>query len=376
MPHDRLLRLIEAGQHRTAIDEILHGLRHDPKNDSLLNLGLMIASGSRSEQFEAAEPVTESQRWNALLAPVATECSSCHKAWYSDHSLFPGITDFRVLNPVGLQCQICRYTRCRNCFSARRLSPDASIDMPRLISESCPKPGHGELRAPVLPTGRSDSAPLDPDRIEAVIITREGPIPPTMDEALEVVTYFFPLIADDAPLIHICASRPGLMADENRRDELALTRIHDLEREGKLESGAWSRSKRIFVKVNDAPDTSYLLTMVRKEAGSREGNQIMHGEPLYKRMEVVGVRINAETDSPLVLLKEAIGDRCLAIRIGAVEATALEMARQGLVSERPLTHELIGDILEATGVLHRSVKISSLRDEIFMRTWSFQMARA
>jgi bifunctional DNase/RNase len=52
-----------------------------------------------------------------------------------------------------------------------------------------------------------------------------------------------------------------------------------------------------------------------------------------------------------------------------VEATTLEIAlrmtQQGLASKRPLTHELIVDILEAAGVSHRSVEISSLRDEIF-----------
>lgn len=265
-PRDRLLQLIELGRHRTALDEILRGLRHDPENNLLLDLGLMIVSGSRTQHLQAAEPVTYSQMWNALLAPVATECSSCHKAWYSAHSLLPGYTGFHLMNPAGLQCQKCRYTLCRDCFSAEPpLSADDPVDMPVLIGESCPKPGHGALDAPVLPTGRSDIESVDPDRIEAVIVTREGPIPPAMDNALEVVTLFLPLIADDAPLIHIRASRPGLMADASGRDELALTRIHDLEREGKLAPGAWNRSKRTFVETHNVADTNYLLTVIRRE---------------------------------------------------------------------------------------------------------------
>jgi hypothetical protein len=265
-PRDRLLRLIQLGRHRTALDEILRGLRLDPKNNSLLNLGLVIVSGSRTRHLEAAEPVTHSQMWNALLAPVATECSSCHKAWYSAHSLVSGYTKFHLMNPAGLQCQKCRYTLCRDCFSAKPpLSADDPVDMPERISESCPEPGHGVLGAPVLPTGRSDVEPMDPDRIEAVIVTREGPIPPTMDEALDAVTHFLPLVADDAPLIHIHASRPGLMADESGRDELALTLIRDLESEGKLAPGAWNRSKRTFVKTHNRSDTSYLLTVIRRE---------------------------------------------------------------------------------------------------------------
>jgi bifunctional DNase/RNase len=82
-------------------------------------------------------------------------------------------------------------------------------------------------------------------------------------------------------------------------------------------------------------------------------------------MEVVGVRVEMPSNSPIVLLKEAQGDRYLPIWIGAVEATAIAFAQQGMVSLRPLTHDLFKDVLEVLNVQLRTVNITALRDGIF-----------
>jgi hypothetical protein len=263
---DRIMSLYKSRRHQTALEEILRSLRQDPDDFFLLRLGATIAGVSRSENLRAAEPTTSMQRRNALLAPVVTQCSSCGQTWFSAHWASPAPDgDVKLMNPAGLQCQNCRYTLCRDCLHHAELSPGDPIDSPTFVMGFCPEPGHGELGTPVLATGRKDIASVEPDRIEAVIVTREGPIPPAMDEALGVVTKFVPLIADDAPLIHIRASKPGLMADESGRDQLALARIHDLEREGILAVGAWNRSERMCVTTRDASDANYLLTVVRKE---------------------------------------------------------------------------------------------------------------
>jgi hypothetical protein len=140
----------------------------------------------------------------------------------------------------------------------------------------CPKRGHGALETPVLATGRSDVATIKPDRIEAVIVIRDGPIPPTMNEAIGVVSMFVPLIVDDAPLIHIRRSKPGLMTERSCQEELALTRIHDLEREGILAPGAWNRSECIFAKSPEAFVSSYLLTVIGKAEDFTPGDAKVH----------------------------------------------------------------------------------------------------
>ena len=82
-------------------------------------------------------------------------------------------------------------------------------------------------------------------------------------------------------------------------------------------------------------------------------------------MEVVGVRIEMPSNQPIVLLKEVDGSRFLPIWVGAVEATAIAFAQQGLTPQRPLTHDLISDILEAADLTATSVHITSLQDGVF-----------
>ncbi len=71
------------------------------------------------------------------------------------------------------------------------------------------------------------------------------------------------------------------------------------------------------------------------------------------------------SNQPIVLLKEVAGDRYLPIWIGAVEATAIAFAQQGVVPARPLTHDLLRDIVEAFGRTLDQVRITELRDGVF-----------
>ena len=84
-----------------------------------------------------------------------------------------------------------------------------------------------------------------------------------------------------------------------------------------------------------------------------------------RQMEVVGVRVEMPTNQPIVLLKEMQGERYLPIWIGPMEATAIAYAQQGLVPVRPLTHDLMRDILESFDVQLRTVNITALRNGTF-----------
>jgi bifunctional DNase/RNase len=84
-----------------------------------------------------------------------------------------------------------------------------------------------------------------------------------------------------------------------------------------------------------------------------------------KPVEIVGVRVEMPSNQPIVLLREADGDRYLPIWIGAVEATAIAMAQQGVVPERPLTHDLLRDVLTALDTSLVEVRITDLTDGVF-----------
>ncbi|GGR42360.1 bifunctional DNase/RNase [Nocardioides luteus] len=84
-----------------------------------------------------------------------------------------------------------------------------------------------------------------------------------------------------------------------------------------------------------------------------------------REVDVLGVRVEMPSNQPIVLLREVAGERYLPIWIGAVEATAIAFAQQGVVPPRPLTHDLLKDVVEATGNELTEVQITSVTDRVF-----------
>lgn len=71
------------------------------------------------------------------------------------------------------------------------------------------------------------------------------------------------------------------------------------------------------------------------------------------------------SNNPIILLRESGGQRYLPIWVGAVEATAIAFAQQGVVPPRPLTHDLMKDALEATGAALTEIRITTLVEGVF-----------
>lgn len=82
-------------------------------------------------------------------------------------------------------------------------------------------------------------------------------------------------------------------------------------------------------------------------------------------MDVVGVRLEMPSNQPVVLLREIGTSRYLPIWIGTVEATAIAFAQEGVTPPRPMTHDLIKDMLEALGEELTEVRITHLEDGVF-----------
>lgn len=78
-------------------------------------------------------------------------------------------------------------------------------------------------------------------------------------------------------------------------------------------------------------------------------------------MELVGVRVEQPSNTPIVLLRETEGQhRVLPIFIGGPEATAIAFALDGVVTPRPMTHDLLKDVIEALGSQLERVVVTSL----------------
>lgn len=77
------------------------------------------------------------------------------------------------------------------------------------------------------------------------------------------------------------------------------------------------------------------------------------------------------SNQPVVLLREVGSSRYLPIWVGTVEATAIAFAQEGVTPPRPMTHDLIKDILDALDEQLTEVHITHLDEGVFFATLKF-----
>ena len=84
-------------------------------------------------------------------------------------------------------------------------------------------------------------------------------------------------------------------------------------------------------------------------------------------VEVVlrAVRVDVGSSTPLLLLEEVGGDRVLPIFIGAPEATAIAYALQHIETPRPMSHDLLGNVITSLGARLFAVEITHLVNNTF-----------
>ena len=82
-------------------------------------------------------------------------------------------------------------------------------------------------------------------------------------------------------------------------------------------------------------------------------------------MAIKGLMIDPVTNLPLVVLRDADGQRVLPIWVGTVEANAIAIQIENVAPPRPLTHDLVLTMLEAFQATLTRVVITDLRDSTF-----------
>ena len=83
-------------------------------------------------------------------------------------------------------------------------------------------------------------------------------------------------------------------------------------------------------------------------------------------MELVAVQIELPGNTPVVLLREIPGPhRLVPIFIGQPEAAAIAFAVDGVVTPRPMTHDLIKDTLDALGATLERIVVTELAESTF-----------
>ncbi len=83
-------------------------------------------------------------------------------------------------------------------------------------------------------------------------------------------------------------------------------------------------------------------------------------------MELLGLRVEPPANTPIVLLRETTGEgRILPIFIGGPEATAIAFVLEGVSTPRPLTHDLLHDVLDALDSQLVRVVLTALHEGTF-----------
>lgn len=85
-----------------------------------------------------------------------------------------------------------------------------------------------------------------------------------------------------------------------------------------------------------------------------------------EEMEVEGVKLEVPANAPVLMLREVGGQRRgLPIYIGGPEASAIHFALEGIVSERPLTHDLLVNVIADMGGELTKIVITEEREHTF-----------
>lgn len=86
---------------------------------------------------------------------------------------------------------------------------------------------------------------------------------------------------------------------------------------------------------------------------------------MYRPMVVSGLTVDPLTNSPIVILKEIDGERTLPIWIGLLEATAIASELEGIKFSRPMTHDLLKNIMGLINMKVKKVEVCDLRDNTY-----------
>lgn len=86
---------------------------------------------------------------------------------------------------------------------------------------------------------------------------------------------------------------------------------------------------------------------------------------MLKAMTISSVNMDQVTNSPIIILKEIEGDQTLPIWIGLLEATAIASEIEGVKFSRPMTHDLLRDIMDKTDIKINKIEICDLRDNTY-----------
>jgi len=90
-------------------------------------------------------------------------------------------------------------------------------------------------------------------------------------------------------------------------------------------------------------------------------------------VELSRIIINETSDQQIIVLKERNGQRSIPIVIGIVEIFAIDRRLKGITPPRPMTHDLLGNVIESLGAVLEKIVINDLRNHTFYAKITFSL---
>ena len=86
---------------------------------------------------------------------------------------------------------------------------------------------------------------------------------------------------------------------------------------------------------------------------------------MLKAMIISSLKMDPVANSPIIILTEIEGDQTLPIWIGLLEAMAIASEIEGVRFARPMTHDILKNIMDKTDIKVNKIEISDLRDNTY-----------
>ena len=92
----------------------------------------------------------------------------------------------------------------------------------------------------------------------------------------------------------------------------------------------------------------------------------MNGNPDEVEVRIRGLMMDPVTSMPMIVLKDIAGDGVLPIWVGIFEANAIALEIEKTTMPRPMTHDLLRNVLRGFDAVVTRVVVSELRDDTFL----------
>jgi uncharacterized protein len=86
---------------------------------------------------------------------------------------------------------------------------------------------------------------------------------------------------------------------------------------------------------------------------------------MLHKASIAGLTIDPASNTPIIILKSEDNDQAVPIWIGLLEATAIASALQGVIFDRPMTHDLFKNFLDMLNIAVSKIEVCDIKDSTY-----------